>query len=148
MASETGMIRTGGCACGAVRYEATGGGPSFGACHCATCRKWVGGPFMALQVETLSVTEGEDALNIWRSSPWGERVSCKACGGTLFFRVVGEAGQSPRESNVAIGTLDDASGLALGMEIFADRKPDAYGFLSETSKKVTEAEFLKMIGAA
>ena len=127
-----------------MRYQATGGGPAFGACHCATCRKWVGGPFMALQVETLSVTEGEDALNIWRSSDWGERVSCRTCGGNLFFRVVGDAGQS----NVAIGTLDDASGLTLGMEIFVDHKLPSYGFLSDASQKVTEAEFLKMIGVA
>ncbi|MDF2233457.1 GFA family protein [Albimonas sp. CAU 1670] len=136
-------VRTGGCACGAVRYEATGGGPAFGVCHCETCRKWVGGPFVALQVETLTVTQGEDRLNAWRSSEWGERVSCAACGGTLFFKVVPTG-----EANVALGTLDDAAGLELGMEIFADSKPAAYGFLSDGSKKLTGAEFLKMIGAA
>ncbi|SFH90947.1 GFA family protein [Albimonas pacifica] len=136
-------VRTGGCACGAVRYEAKGVGPGFGACHCETCRKWVGGPFVALQVEGLRVTQGEDRLHVWRSSEWGERVGCSACGGILFFKVVATG-----EANVALGTLDDPSGLELAMEIFVDAKPAAYGFLSERSRKLTGAEFFKMIGVA
>ena len=136
-------VRTGGCACGAVRYEATGGGPAFGACHCETCRKWVGGPFLGLQVETLRIVQGAESVRTWRSSDWGERASCAECGGALFFTVVATG-----EKNVALGTLDDLSGLTLGMEIFVDRKPAAYGFLSESSKKLTAAEFMTMIGVA
>lgn len=136
-------IRTGGCACGAVRYQATGGGPAYGVCHCTICRKWTGGPFVALQVQDLEVTSGADLAHAWRSSDWGERVSCAACGGTLFFKVL-----TSGEANVALGTLDDISGLVCGMEIFVDQKPAAYGFLSESSKKLTAAEFFKMIGAA
>ena len=136
--------RTGGCACGTVRYEATGGGPSFDACHCATCRRWVGGPFLAMGVETIRFVEGEHEVHVWASSEWGHRLSCRTCGGALAFRMADGSG----EPHLAVGTLDDASGLTLGLEIYVDRKPEGYGFLSQTSRKMTEAEFLAMIGAA
>ncbi len=43
-------VRQGGCSCGAVRLEARGELIRVGLCHCLTCRKETGGPFMAFAV--------------------------------------------------------------------------------------------------
>ena len=79
------MIRkTGGCLCGAVKFEAEMEDLSFGACHCGMCRRWVGGPFLAKEAETVTVTDGADELNAYRSSDWAERVSCASCGSRVI----------------------------------------------------------------
>ncbi len=36
---------TGGCMCGAVRYEATEPPQKVGYCHCRMCQKWTGNLF-------------------------------------------------------------------------------------------------------
>ena len=56
-----GEIRTGGCACGAVRFEAEGERAFLDACHCPTCRAWTGGPALSLKVERLTLSQGADA---------------------------------------------------------------------------------------
>ncbi len=40
-------IRTGGCLCGAVRYEVSGEPYIAGLCHCTKCRKLTGSAFSA-----------------------------------------------------------------------------------------------------
>jgi hypothetical protein len=37
-------VRTGGCACGALRFEVTGAPIFDGHCHCRECQKTSGGP--------------------------------------------------------------------------------------------------------
>jgi len=37
--------RSGGCLCGAVRFEVALAEPEFSICHCGMCRRWCGGPF-------------------------------------------------------------------------------------------------------
>ena len=41
------MTQTGGCHCGAVRYEVIGAPHSVMLCHCADCRKNSGAPLVA-----------------------------------------------------------------------------------------------------
>jgi hypothetical protein len=80
---------TGGCLCGAVRYEATG--DSFGVihCHCSSCRKHNGAPvvtlagFMADRVEWSG-----DARKIYESSPGVGRAFCGNCGTPLTWEGV------------------------------------------------------------
>lgn len=130
-------VKTGGCACGSVRFSATVTDRGVGACHCETCRKWTGGPFLAIQATGLAVESGE--LLAWRSSDWGERVSCASCGGKLWFRPL----SAPEGvAIVAAGAFDDLDGSTLAVEIFSDAKPDAYPFLSPDSHKMTRAETL------
>ncbi len=38
----------GQCLCGAVSFVAKMVSQSVGACHCNTCRNWIGGPFMGV----------------------------------------------------------------------------------------------------
>lgn len=42
----TEIVRRGGCACGAVRYEVRGEPTVVGLCHCADCRRESGSAFL------------------------------------------------------------------------------------------------------
>ncbi|MGR3501948.1 GFA family protein [Pseudaestuariivita sp.] len=134
--------RTGGCACGAVRYRIDAEITRTGACHCETCRRWSGGVFMSIEAKGDAVTFTQGTPQVWRSSHWAERGFCAACGGTLFYRVT-----APRpmegDFHFGFGTLDDQSAVALTDEIYFDCKADGYAFAGDT-KKLTRAETIAL----
>lgn len=77
---------TGGCLCGAVRYESTQP-PTMGAhCHCSRCRKAYGGLFstaLRFPVSTFRFMNGEPKY--YRSSNVGKLGFCSECGSPLVF---------------------------------------------------------------
>src|SRR5690606_39750123 len=78
-------IRTGGCACGAVRYAARGTPKFIPNCLCRDCRRATGAPFstwVGFDTERVS-WEGERA--IYRSSPSVSRGYCAQCGTPLSY---------------------------------------------------------------
>lgn len=111
--------RTGGCLCGRVRFSARLRSPEIQGCHCTQCQRWTGGgPLLVVLVEDLEMT-GEDALATYRASDWGERVFCRDCGSTVTWRMAGRP-----TGEVAVGLLDDQSGLTVTQEIFVDHRPE------------------------
>lgn len=107
------------------------------------CRKWSGGVYMALQLPADGVKiEGAEAMRLFASSDWAERAFCGTCGSNLFYRVTAE-GPMQGEIHMALGVLDDPTGVALTTELFIDLKPDGYGFAQETHQ-LTEAEVMAM----
>ncbi len=78
---------TGGCHCGAIRYEAAETPKRHSICHCSDCRRSVGAPMVAWAVYDegdVRVTKGEPK---WRaSSEHAQRSFCPACGTGLFYR--------------------------------------------------------------
>lgn len=93
---------TGGCQCGAVRYELTEPPLRACICHCRMCQKASGQPFMAfatVRQEHLNWTRG--APGVFKSSNVAQRGFCKDCGTPLTFKFEGE------EINVTTGSLDD-----------------------------------------
>jgi len=133
--------RTGRCLCDAVSYTASIEQPHTGACHCQMCRRWSGGPFMAIDAGTSVVWEGEDNIATYRSSEWAERGFCKTCGSNLFYRLV-QSG----EVYLATGTLDDQDGIAFTSQVFIDEKPDFYSFAQQT-RTMTGPEIFALYGA-
>jgi hypothetical protein len=133
--------RTGGCLCGAARFTGAPAKPTFGACHCAQCLRWTGGPMMAVTMAPGLRWEGEVAT--FRSSDWAERGFCPRCGSTLFYRITLTEGPHAGETHVALGAFDDPSGLTLDLELFADRTAGAYAFAGE-HKRLSAAETLKL----
>jgi hypothetical protein len=127
------MPATGRCLCGAVKISLAGEHKEVGACHCAMCRRWGGGPGMALEVKDIEI-EGREHVRVYRSSEWAERAFCGTCGSRLYYRLV-EAG----DMYLSAGILDDQSDLALTSQIFIDEKPAYYTFANET-KTMTGAE--------
>ena len=75
---------TGGCLCGAVRYESTEPPVTGGYCHCRMCQKAYGGLFCAwvqFRASGFRFTKGEPKL--YRSSEWLQRGVCSTCGSPL-----------------------------------------------------------------
>ena len=96
---------TGGCYCGAVRYETDGEPFHETICHCADCRRIVGAASVAwftVPRATLRFTRQEPASV--RSSPAVMRRFCGACGTSLTYANDG----APDEIDVTTASLDDA----------------------------------------
>lgn len=103
------MKLTGGCYCGAVRYEAEGPARFKGQCHCRECQYITGGAenvFMVMPADGFTYVKGEPA-RFTRSDLEGPgtREFCATCGTHLTTR-------TPRDTSMVIlkvGTLDDPS---------------------------------------
>jgi hypothetical protein len=104
------MSRTGGCLCGAVRYEVHGPLRDVLFCHCQECRRWHGhfAADTAAAKEDLVLREQRGLR--WIDSPDSDararRGFCHECGSSLFW----DPPDRPTIS-IAAGTLDDAGGL-------------------------------------
>ncbi|MFV0291758.1 MAG: GFA family protein [Paracoccus sp. (in: a-proteobacteria)] len=126
---------TGSCLCGACQLNAEPGNHA-GICHCQMCRKWTGGNFIGVKSESPVTFNEEAPLGIYRSSEWGERVFCQACGSSLVWRT-----RDGQQQVVSIQVFDDPSRFPVVSEIFIDRKPDGYNFAG-THETMTEAEVM------
>ena len=122
--SEMTQRYTGGCLCGAVRYEAEGEPIYAGHCYCADCRKASGSgfiPFMGFTSDKVSFS-GETRQFRSPSFRGGEAVrnSCTVCGSLVFGGVVGVDAQH----TIYAGSLDDPGGFRPAMAIFTRDRPD------------------------
>lgn len=138
--ATAGSTVSGRCLCGAVRFSFETATRDVGICHCGMCRRWAAGPFLALEHQGAVAFEGGDKIGVYKSSEWGERAFCKACGTSLYWRMSGTDHYA-----LSAGALDDQSRLALTTEIFIDEKPLYYAFANET-KKMTGAEVVAAFG--
>ena len=113
---------TGGCLCGAVRYEVKGPLRQVIACHCTMCRRTTGSYVhaTAAMLADFRLT-AEEGLAWYRSSPGAQRGFCKICGANLFWQ-----GDGLPYLSIMAGTLDGESGLKLVRHIYAGDKGDYY----------------------
>src|SRR3712207_4521999 len=105
---------TGGCLCGAVRYEVRGSLRPVVDCHCTQCRRTSGhfAAFTATRSENLVLTESE-GLRWYRSSETARRAFCEICGSSLLWE------RAPGERvSIAAGTLDAPTGLETVAHVF------------------------------
>lgn len=135
------MNRTGKCLCGAVQYTAKGVKSEMSACHCGMCRRWAGGPFLAVSCDEVDWSAGA-APKVLKTSAWAERGFCEACGSAMFYRITAD-GPMKGATTVAFGTLDDQAGFAIVREWYIDLKPDAYTLEGER-EGLTEAQINAM----
>lgn len=112
--------RTGRCMCGAVQFEAEVPGV-YNACWCKMCQQWASGLFMGVQTQGFKLTAGEAEFKTFKSSEWAERGFCSKCGSNIYYKA--DAQDHP---NVALGTLDDTSGLERVFEFYTDLKPKGF----------------------
>lgn len=118
------MTRTGGCACGAIRFQITAPLMGSGACHCTDCQKASGGGpnyIVMAPREAFRVTQGTPKLFVKQGDSGGEasRAFCPDCGTPLF--------STPPERVpfviVKIGALDDASDVTPVMHVYTSSAP-------------------------
>ncbi len=104
---------TGGCYCGAIRYECDQPPVEPGICHCRECQRWTGSAFLAVAGFPLSgfrYIKGSPRLN--QTSSIVERWFCPDCGSSLHCRYLvslgeDEIAENPDHVLVSIGTLDN-----------------------------------------
>jgi hypothetical protein len=115
-------IRSGGCLCGAVRYEFSGEPRDVVNCHCGQCRRFHGhiGAYTALARNDFKLLE-DSGLEWYRSSKWARRGFCAGCGSSLFW----ERNDAPSIS-ISAGSLDQPTGLRTVRHVFVADKADYY----------------------
>lgn len=114
--------KTGGCLCGAVRYEIDGPLRKVVYCHCGQCRK-TSGHFVAataVDLEHLHMTE-DGGLSWFESSDIAKRGFCNRCGSSLFW-----APAHNKYMAVMAGAIDAPTGLTSREHIHVDDKSDYY----------------------
>ncbi len=98
--------KTGGCQCGALRFETTLPLDAVYVCHCRMCQKSVGGPFAVftkLPLAGFRWTREQPAE--WASSSLGFRQFCGACGTPVGYRY--QAGAETTDQYLTGGAFDD-----------------------------------------
>ncbi len=126
------------CLCGATRIHAGTVSRKMDACHCDMCRKWSGGPLLAVDCGTEVTIEGKENVSVYDSSQWAERGFCKRCGSNLFYRL-----KERDQYMIPVGLFEDLTGIVFSHQIFIDEKPAYYCFADET-KNMTGAEVFAM----
>ncbi len=131
---------SGRCMCGSVTVTAKPEPASLSACHCDMCRRWTSGALIVLQAGAGSV-KFDGPVRRFQSSDWAERAFCGECGSNLWYRVTAP-GPMHGQYHLSAG-LFDLNGMQLGLEVFIDKKPDAYGFAGER-RRMTGQEVFEM----
>jgi hypothetical protein len=101
---------TGGCLCGAVRFEVTEPLVSAGYCHCTRCQRRTGSAAAVsarLVPGSLRIVSGDALLASFDPPDGFKKVFCSACGGALWARHPTD----PGIVFVRLGTFDGDPGI-------------------------------------
>lgn len=138
--SET-IETKGSCLCGAITIQAKAALTHTGACHCSMCRKWGGGPLLAVDCQSAASFTGEEHVSTYNSSEWAERGFCSKCGTHLFYKL-----KQQEQYIIPVGLLDTDAPIAMDHQIFIDEKPGFYDFANETKNMTGEEVFAMFSG--
>src|ERR1700722_16575329 len=112
-------VRTGGCLCGAIRYE-SGGEPSFSLkCHCRDCQRQRGAAYVAavrMPSAEFRITRGTPKTYVAKSDAGNDisRVFCGDCGAPLYVQV----STRPDMVGIRVSSFDDPSWFKPEADIF------------------------------
>jgi hypothetical protein len=110
---------TGGCMCGAIRYECTAEPIVMGNCHCRDCQQATGTAFAAgILVPADAVTIVGDVKYYDVIADSGSHVGrgfCPNCGSRVFSKPPIAA-----LLGITAGSLDDPSGFQPAMDLYTD----------------------------
>lgn len=117
--TEITLPMTGGCLCGAVRYETAEPPSDVMYCHCTMCRRWSSGAMtITAKFPTQAITFTQGQPKIHKSSEKGRRGFCDVCGSHLTFQYLvtdpGTGSNLVLETEVIyipVGTFDNAEDI-------------------------------------
>jgi hypothetical protein len=101
---------TGGCLCGAVRFEVTEPLVSSGYCHCTRCQRRTGtaaSPGARIAPGSLRVLAGAEHIKAYEPDHGFAKVFCSACGSALWS----QSQEDPEVVSIRLGALDDDPGI-------------------------------------
>ena len=116
---------SGGCACGAVKYEVLGEFEDFCHCHCSVCRKLHGAAFVSwgkLPPRQFRFLCGEEQIVAYAFSQRADSLSCRRCASTLLV----DYRRGSSMYYLALGALDTAVALPPGFHQFVASKAAWY----------------------
>ena len=126
---------SGGCACGAIRYEAHAEPVLMLNCHCRDCQQASGSAYAAVFVVSKTAVEvrGEPRYyrTVGKSGKAVERGFCPACGSQVMLKLE----RLPDVVGLQAGTLDDPSLYKPTMDIFT-QGAHAWDHMSPTTQKL------------
>jgi hypothetical protein len=103
-------VLTGGCGCGAVRYEIDQPFVSASYCHCTRCQRRTGTAASAngrTAPGSFRLVAGEEHLRSWAPEGGAEKLFCSLCGSAVFSRAAGD----PPRIGVRLGGIDGDPGI-------------------------------------
>jgi len=114
---------TGGCLCGAIRYEVKGDALRIANCHCDDCRRATGASFATnvfVNEADLTVLQGtpKSFAHQGGSGATMTKLFCGNCGAQLF----GKGSGSPGVMHVKVGSIDDAGFVRPAIDVFVSKK--------------------------
>ena len=119
MASEPSLPLTGGCGCGAVRFEVSAPLVAAVYCHCTRCQRRTGAAVAAsarVEPGSFRIVAGEQLVGTWAPEGGFEKAFCSACGSALYA-------QSPEDREIVavrLGAFDDDPGIRPSARQFVD----------------------------
>ncbi|HEX6712678.1 MAG TPA: GFA family protein [Thermoleophilaceae bacterium] len=112
-------VLSGGCLCGAVRYEVSEPFESANYCHCTRCQRRTGAAASAnarTAEGSFRIVKGEDLVKCWDPGDGGfPKCFCSNCGSALYSRHP-DGGQI----GVRLGTVDGDPGIRPQKHQFTD----------------------------
>lgn len=110
MAAAPALPLTGGCGCGAVRFEISEPLVAAAYCHCMRCQRRTGTAVQAsakVAPGSFALTAGEEHLHAWSPGGGLDKFFCGECGSALLAR-------DPDDDEVSIvrlGAIDGDPGV-------------------------------------
>ena len=101
---------TGGCGCGAVRFELTEPPVTALYCHCTRCQRRTGtasSAQMRVAPGSIRITQGEEKIRAWEPPGGAPKAFCSECGSALFSYVPGTSDVG----GVRLGSFDEDPGV-------------------------------------
>ena len=116
-----GVLREGGCSCGAIRYRLTDEPLFTHCCHCLNCQRQTGSAFvinLLIEAERVEVAGDPTPVDVPRDDGSFQRVyRCPTCEVAVFSEYTW-----PEIWFVRGGTLDDPASVAPDVHIFTKSK--------------------------
>ncbi len=120
---------SGGCLCGAVRYEIDGGITSIWLCHCSKCRRVTGSAFhptALCRAQGFRFTRGEAEIERYASASGYTTHFCRRCGSPAPAPLAGSDSLT-----LSLGTLDQDPGKRVIHHIFTGSQAPWYEIADE-----------------
>ncbi len=113
---------SGGCLCGAIRYEVGAEPIRMARCHCDDCRRSTGAAFATnvfVPADALKIVQGEPAQyqHGTDSGATMTRMFCSVCGSQIF----GFSSGGPETRAIRVGSIDDARFVKPSVEVYTSR---------------------------
>ena len=110
---------TGGCACGAIRYESAAKPAIMLHCHCRDCQRSSGGPFSSfviVPVGAFKLSQGSPRFHASPSEAGGitRRGFCPDCGSPIVVN----SDAAPEFAAIRTASLDDPSRFNPQMDVW------------------------------